>query len=148
MQGSWLAGEAKNPAKDIPFAFFMSTLFALVLYLIVQLAFLGALDTAEYANGWKNIVIPQANAPFLAILMVAGLPLMVKILYFDAVISPGGSCLAYVGSTGRVVYAAAQQRFAWNILLQLNKQGVPVLALVFSWFVSSVVVRVMKLESA
>ena len=74
-----LAGEAKNPAKDIPFAFFMSTLFALVLYLIVQLAFLGALDTA-------------------------------------------------------------QQRFAWNILLQLNKQGVPVLALVFSWFVSSVVV--------
>ena len=135
-----LAGEAKNPAKDIPFAFFMSTLFALVLYLIVQLAFLGALDTAEYANGWKNIVIPQANAPFLAILMVAGLPLLVKVLYFDAVISPGGSCLAYVGSTGRVVYAAAQQRFAWNILLQLNKQGVPVLALVFSWFVSSVVV--------
>ena len=45
-----------------------------------------------------------------------------------------------MGSTGRVVYAAAQQRFAWNILLQLNKQGVPVLALVFSWIVSSVVV--------
>lgn len=135
-----LAAEARNPGRDIPFAFIVATSFAVALYLIVQVAFIGALDPASFAAGWPTLTLTENNAPFMAILMVAGMPMLAKLLYVDAIISPGGSGLAYVASTGRVGYAAAQQQFAPRIFLSLNKQGVPVASLMFCWAVSTVIV--------
>ncbi|MSR28958.1 MAG: APC family permease [Phycisphaerales bacterium] len=134
-----LAAEARNPAKDIPFAFLASTAFAVVLYLVVQVAFLGALAPADFADGWSNLKLPQANAPFISILLIVGLPAMAKLLYADAILSPGGSCLAYIASTGRVGYAAAQQNFAPKIFLALNRSGVPVMSLLVCWAISGVI---------
>ncbi len=135
-----LAAESRNPGRDIPFAFIVSTCFAVGLYLVVQAAFIGALDPASFAGGWLTLSLDENNAPFMAILMVAGMPLLAKLLSVDAVISPGGSGLAYVASTGRVGYAAAQQQFAPSIFLSLNKQGVPVTSLLVCWAISAVIV--------
>ncbi len=135
-----LAAESRNPSKDIPFAFLVSTLFSVVLYLVVQIAFIGALDVSSISQGWSQLQLSQDNAPFLAILMIAGLPLLAKVLYIDAIISPGGSCLAYVASTGRIGYAAAQQSFAPKIFLALTKSGVPIVSLLVCWGVSAIIV--------
>ncbi len=134
-----LAAEARNPAKDIPFAFLVSTAFAVALYLVVQISFVGALEPSDFADGWTNLHLSQANAPFIAILTIVGLPLMARLLYADAILSPGGSCLAYVASTGRVGYAAGQMRLAPKLFLSLNGNGVPVASLIVCWAISAVI---------
>lgn len=135
-----LAAESRNPGKDIPFAFLVSTIFAVGLYLVVQTAFIGALEPSSFSQGWSQLTLPQANAPFLAVLMIAGLPMLAKVLYVDAIISPGGSCMAYIASTGRIGYAAAQQSFAPKIFLALTKSGVPIVSLLVCWGISAIIV--------
>lgn len=64
---------------------------------------------------------------------------MARLLYADAILSPGGSCLAYIASTGRVGYAAGQMRFAPKLFLSLNGSGVPVASLLVCWAISAVI---------
>src|SRR5690242_10854960 len=51
-----LAGEARNPGRSIPFAVLGSIALATVVYLILQVAYIGAVPTEMLAKaGWKGI---------------------------------------------------------------------------------------------
>ncbi|SPK77631.1 protein of unknown function (plasmid) [Cupriavidus taiwanensis] len=50
-----LAGEARNPSRSIPFAVVGSILLALVIYALLQLAFIGAVSPASIRGGWSHL---------------------------------------------------------------------------------------------
>jgi CheY-like chemotaxis protein len=58
-----LAGEARNPSKSVPFAVIGSILLALVIYVLLQVAYIGAVNPADVAKGWShfNFASPFAD---------------------------------------------------------------------------------------
>lgn len=134
-----MAEEAANPGRDIPRAFGIAILFATSLYVLIQMAFIGALDPASYANGWDNLSFEGDNAPFVSLLRTIGVGWLASVLFVDAVVSPGGSCLAYTAGTGRVGYAVASAGFAPRIFAEVNGRGVPVASLLACAAINTVV---------
>ena len=98
-QAVQLAGEARNPAKDVPRAVIVSILLGATLYILIQIAFIGALDPKLLTHGgtWTSLATPGKSpaltalnaAPFYAVATTAGLAWLAVILRLDAIISPG-----------------------------------------------------------
>lgn len=95
------AGEAKNPHRNIPIALISSILICLFIYLILQAGFIGALNGQELAHGWQGL---NFNSPFVQLAISFNLNLIALLLYVDAVVSPSGTGIAYVGSTARMLF--------------------------------------------
>ncbi len=95
------AGEAKNPERTIPIALVSSILICLFIYLVLQAAFIGALNGQELAHGWNGL---NFNSPFVQLAVSFNLNLIALLLYVDAVISPSGTGITYMGSTARMLF--------------------------------------------
>ncbi len=95
------AGEAKNPHRTIPIALISSILICLVIYLILQTGFIGALSPQDLAHGWHGL---NFSSPFVQLAISFNLNMVAMLLYVDAVISPSGTGIAYMGSTARMLF--------------------------------------------
>ncbi len=95
------AGEAKNPHRNIPIALVSSILICLIIYLILQAGFIGALNGQELMHGWHGL---NFNSPFVQLAVSFNLNLIALLLYIDAVISPSGTGITYMGSTARMLF--------------------------------------------
>src|SRR5699024_9548581 len=49
------AGESRRPQKDVPRAIILSVLVGLLIYLLLQIAFLGATPEAMLSDGWSEV---------------------------------------------------------------------------------------------
>lgn len=96
-----LAGEARNPGRSVPFGVIGSILIAAVIYVMLQIAFLGALSPSDLAHGWKDI---DFSSPFAQLAMAMGLNWLMLTLYFDAFVSPSGTGATYMATTSRMIY--------------------------------------------
>jgi amino acid transporter len=63
--------------------------------------------------------------PFYGIATVAGLTWLAYILQVDAIVSPGGTGLVYLGTTSRLSYALSRQGMAPTSLGRLSRAQVP-----------------------
>ena len=124
-----LAGEAKKPQRDVPLALIGSVLITSAIYILIQVAFLGALPPSALAHGWKGLASHVEAGPFVQLVTVAGLVLLAKLLLADAVISPGGCALIFCGATARLSYAMAQNGQIPRVFARLNRAQVPAVAL-------------------
>lgn len=95
------AGEAKDPHRTIPVALISSILICLGIYLILQTGFIGALTPQDLANGWQGI---NFSSPFVQLAISLNLNLIALLLYVDAVVSPSGTGIAYMGATSRMLF--------------------------------------------
>jgi amino acid transporter len=127
--GVELAGETRQLAFAIPLAIVGSVLACLVLYVGLQIAFIGALHPSELANGWAALSFTGDVGPFAGLAAVLGIGWLVKLLYVDAVISPSGAGLIYVTSTARILYAMSQIGYVPRFLTYLNRENFPVAAI-------------------
>lgn len=127
--GVELAGEAKNLKVAIPLAIVGSVLGCLVLYLGLQIAFIGAVEPQALSQGWQHLTFAGDAGPFAGLAAGLGLILLAKLLYIDAAVSPAGAGLIYVTSTARILYAMSQIGYLPRWLQTLNKQGFPVAAI-------------------
>ncbi|KAB8030840.1 APC family permease [Fluviispira multicolorata] len=125
----FLAGEAKNPQKSIPFALFGSILACMILYAVLQLGFILSLDPKSIENGWQQINFTGDAGPFAGIFVGLGLAFMVKVLYFDAVLSPLGTAVGFVASSSRILYSMSLQNDAPKALAKVNRYSIPWLAI-------------------
>src|SRR5215212_11813865 len=72
-QAIQLGAETHNPQRNIPFAVIGSMAIGVVLYILLQVAFLGALDPQEeLKNGWANLTFPGAAGPFAGLATIVG----------------------------------------------------------------------------
>ncbi|VVC77005.1 Aspartate-proton symporter [Aquicella siphonis] len=131
--GVELAGETKNLAVAIPLAIVGSVIGCLILYLGLQVAFIGALSPNMLVNGWQHLSFAGDVGPFAGLAAGLGLAWLVKLLYIDAAVSPGGAGLIYVTSTARILYAMSQIGYLPRWLQILNKQNFPVTAILVNF---------------
>lgn len=133
--GVELAGEAKQLAIAIPLAIVGSVICCLILYIGLQVAFIGALDPADISKGWQHLSFVGDVGPFAGLAAGLGLVWLLRLLYIDATISPSGAGLIYVTSTARVLYAMSQIGYVPRFLSYLNKQNFPVTAILVNFVI-------------
>jgi len=127
--GVELAGETKRLAIAIPLAIVGSVICCLLLYLGLQIAFIGALDTSLLSHGWASLSFKGDVGPFAGLAAGLGLVWLVKLLYVDAAVSPAGAGLIYVTSTARILYAMSEIGYVPKWVSILNKESFPVAAI-------------------
>jgi len=124
-----MAGEARNPQRDIPLALIGSVLITGIIYVLIQIAFIGALTPEDLLHGWKGLSSHVQTGPFVGLATAAGLIWLSRLIFVDAVISPGGCGLVFCGASARLSYAMAKNgQLPWFFSL-LNKRGVPAIAI-------------------
>lgn len=133
--GVELAGETKNSQIAIPLAIVGSVICCLLLYLGLQIAFIGALDPSSLRNGWHALTYAGDVGPFVGIALLLGLAWLTKFLYIDAAVSPLGAGLIYVTSTSRIVYAMSKVGYLPGFLSKLNGQHFPIWAIGLNFLV-------------
>lgn len=127
-QADQLAGEIKNPQRNLPIAIVGSIIIGAVIYILLQIVFLGATPTSLLGpKGFAGI--PSNNAvalaPFAALAALTGFGWLSGILRVDAFISPAGTGAIYNTSTSRVSYGLARNRYFPGIFGAVDRNGVP-----------------------
>lgn len=124
-----LAGESKNPGRAIPLAIIGSLCLCIVLYVLLQVAFIGALKPSDLLHGWSHLSFAGDAGPFAGIAAGLGLASFMYILYADAAVSPLGTSFIYTTATARINYAMSKNNYMPPAMLALNTNGVPMNAI-------------------
>lgn len=133
-QAVQLGGETHDPGRNIPFAVVASLLVGTGVYLLLQVAFLGAVPTAHLAHGWANLTFHDSAGPFYGLATLAGLGWIAFLLAVDAIVSPSGTGLTFTATSSRVPWAMARDGYLPAALGKTVK-GVPRASLLFCWVV-------------
>ncbi len=134
-----LAGESKNPKRDLPLATILSVLIAGGIYILVQVAFIGAVRPQDLANGgWQHLHFTGINGPFAALASSIGVTWLAVLLYADAFISPAGTALIYTATSARVTLATAESGAFPKVLGKINSNGVPWTSLILLFVVGGI----------
>src|ERR1700761_8804067 len=129
-----LAGEARHPGRSVPFAIIGSIALSTVVYLLLQVAFLGAVSPDHLGEGWAAL---EYSSPFAQLALALNLNWLALLLYADAFVSPGGTGSAYTATTARMIYAMERSGTVPPILGKVHpKYGIPRPAMWFNLLVS------------
>jgi amino acid transporter len=139
-QADQLAGEVKNPQRNLPRAIIIAILMCTVIYVLLQVVFIGALKPSELTHGWAALKTnPSLElGPLAFIAGAAALGWFATILRVDAVISPSGTGLVYQTSTSRVGYGLARNRYYPQIFGKVDRNGVPWVSLILAFLLGLV----------
>ncbi|MEM1004507.1 MAG: APC family permease [Pseudomonadota bacterium] len=129
-----MAGEVRNPKFAIPAALVLSIILCALIYIGLQVAFIGALDPALISNGWANLSF-GGQGPLDAIIMSVGIIWFLSLLNIGSVIGPFGNGLVATGSNARIALALSQNGFLPKRLQHLSSFGVPVWALALNFLI-------------
>jgi len=130
-----LAGEVRNPNRNIPRAIISAQIIGTVIYLLLQIVFIAALSPQNLLHGWANPISKGSFGPYAGIASGLGLTWLAILLYIDAFISPAGTGLLYIGASSRLAYALAREGYVPAILTRVSVLGVPIISLIFSFVI-------------
>jgi amino acid transporter len=126
-----LSGEARNPRRDVPRSILVAIGASVLLYLLLQFAFIVAIPDSALAHGWHGI---DFTSPFGQLAILLNLGWLASILYADAVLSPTGTQFVGTAENGRTTYALAKNRLLPKFFLQVDDgSGVPRRALLLNY---------------
>lgn len=131
-------GEAKNPQRDIPRATIYSVLIGLVIYTLLQIGFIGALNWSAIgipAGAWAKLGTSiWSNGPFYDALKASGVSLLVafaSVILLDAYISPSGTGWIYMGTGTRTFYGLSADGYFPSFFRKLTeKYRIPWISLI------------------
>jgi amino acid transporter len=110
-----------------------------VVYVLLQIAFIAALDPANLSHGWTKLAFNGLVGPFAGLATAVGLGWLAVLLYIDAAISPGGTGLLYVGASSRVSYALGRNGWWPEAFSRLSYRGIPLISTLLSFAVGIIV---------
>ncbi len=130
-QAVQLAGEARNPKKDISRAIIVAMTIGALLYILLQTAFIGAVEPKDVAKDWLKPLgtDPSDYGAWYTLALAVGATWLAVVLIIDAVVSPAGTGIVYVGTTARLSYALGEEREMPGVLATTNSRGVPVVSI-------------------
>ncbi|MES1247832.1 MAG: APC family permease [Actinomycetota bacterium] len=137
-QAVQLGGESTNPKRNIPFAVVGAMLLGVAVYVLLQIAFIAALDPANLSHGWSKLAFNGLVGPFAGLATAVGLGWLAVLLYVDAAISPGGTGLLYTGTSARVGYALGHEGYLPSMFARINRRGIPLIPTLLSFVVGVV----------
>ena len=149
-QADQLAGEVKNPQRNLPWAIIGAILIGTLIYCLLQVVFIGATPTSllHAPSGFYSITCPAtgtcpatiSNIVDGPIAAIAGLAFvgwiataLPGVLRVDAFISPYGTGQMYETSTSRVGYGLARNRYYPSLFTRTDKNGVPWFSLIIAF---------------
>ena len=137
-QADQLAGEARNPQRNIPRAVIGSVCIGIVIYVALQVVFLGALPLSVLHGSWSTVA-STFTGPWAQVASLSSIGWLAVILYVDAVISPGGTGLIYTTSTSRVSYGLSRNGYFPKAFESLDRRSVPWVGLITAFVIGSIV---------
>jgi len=129
-QAIQLAGESRNPRRDIPRATILSILIGATIYIMLQVVYIAALPAETFAAGWAHLDYKNISGPFAGLATLIGLGWLATILYIDAIVSPGGTGLIYTTSTSRITYGLSRNGYIPVQYEHVTRRGVPWLGMI------------------
>ncbi|MEV0532465.1 APC family permease [Kitasatospora sp. NPDC050463] len=137
-----LAGEARDPGKSLPKAVIGSILIALVIYVALQVAFLGAVPTADLSNGWSGL---GYTSPLADLSIAWGLNWLALLLYADAFVSPSGTGMIYAATTSRMIHGVQENGHLPRIFGRVDpRTGIPRPALLLNLLIAFLFLAVFR----
>ncbi|MEA3141197.1 MAG: hypothetical protein QOK23_3366 [Gammaproteobacteria bacterium] len=131
-----LAGEARHPGRSVPLAIFGSIALSTVVYLMLQVAFLGSVAPEHLSEGWAAL---EYSSPFAQLALALNLNWLALLLYADAFVSPSGTGITYTATTARMIYAMERSGTVPEVFGRVHpKYGIPRPAMWFNLAVSFV----------
>jgi amino acid transporter len=137
-QADQLAGESARPKRDIPRAVIFSVIIGAVIYVALQIVFLGALPSGQIGHSWAHGAYTTMTGPFAQLATLLGVGWLAAILYVDAIISPGGTGLIYTTSSSRVSYGLSRNGYFPTVYEETDRRGVPWFGLITAFVVGCV----------
>jgi amino acid transporter len=134
-QALQVSGEAKNPQRDVSRAIITAMLIGTVVYIALEIAFIGALSPANLIHGWANPIAKGDFGPYASLAAGAGAGWLAYILYADAFVSPAGTGLIYIGTSARATYAMGRSQVLPKALGRLTVRGVPLWSIVLAFVI-------------
>ncbi|MDQ1628552.1 MAG: hypothetical protein QOI54_2296 [Actinomycetota bacterium] len=133
-QADQLAGESKNPRRDIPIAIIGSIVLGMVIYIALQVSFLAALPSSAIGKTWSDtsshLYYTTFTGPFAQVATLLALGWLAGLLYADAIISPAGTGLIYTTGSSRVSYGLSRNGYVPTMFEWTNERGVPWVGLI------------------
>jgi len=133
--GLMLAGEVKNPQRNIPISILGAVFIGFLLYFMLQLSFIVAVPGAYLTHGWHALSYPGDSGPLVGLTLLVGLSLVATLLMIDAAFSPFGTTLVYTAATSRIVYGMALNHHIPKIFLKVNRHQIPYVTLYANFIV-------------
>lgn len=131
-----LSGEARNPRRHVPWAVITALAGSMLLYLALQLVFIGDVPGHDLIHGWHGV---NFSSPFAQLAVAVNLAWLSWVLYADAIASPAGSALSFTAMTARESYAMAKNRFLPAAAAVVHRgSGVPRRALLINFVIGLV----------
>ena len=143
-QAVQLGGESKNPGRDLPRAVILSIIIGAALYILIQVAFIGALKPSVLTanGGWLGLGVSKspvatqlAAGPFFTLVSIAGISWLATVLRIDAVVSPGGTGLMYETASARLSFGLSKNGFVPTPFERVNAAKVPVFGVIIATLV-------------
>jgi amino acid transporter len=135
-QADQLAGEIKDPQRNLPRAIILAVTIGIIIYCMLQLVFIAAMPHDLLGKGFAGITNTDIlSGPFAGLAGVVGLAWLAFVLRIDAFISPSGTGLIYTTGTSRVSYGLSRNRYAPAALTRTDKNGVPWVGLICAFII-------------
>jgi amino acid transporter len=120
-----VAGEVKNPTRNIPIALIICIVLSTLIYTALQVLFIGSIPASSIHHGWAHIQ-SEFPLPFKDIAVALGLGWLAVIVVMDAVLSPGGNGNIFMNTTSRLVYAWSRNGTFFQQFSKVDrKTGIP-----------------------
>ncbi len=136
-EATCLASEVEKPHIAIPVAVIGSVAICFLIYLSLQVAFIGSVKPEMLTNGWRYLSYASDSAPLVGIVKSLGLLWLSATISADSIISPFGTGLSYTATSARLVVAISKNGFAPRTFMNLSTAGVPISAIFLNFVVGT-----------
>lgn len=134
-----VGSEINHPRKNISRGIVISLTIAFIIYVLLQIAFIGALSPATLLKtGWQHL---NFTSPFADMAMLLGIYWLCVLLYLDAFVSPFGTGVSFAATTARALAAFSANHHAPKALGHISpKYGTPRVAMGVNFVIACVMV--------
>lgn len=136
-----MGSDVKRPQKNIGRGIGISLLISGVIYILLQSVFITTISPNMLAtHGWKGL---NLNSPFADLAILLGIHWLSVLLYMDAFVSPFGTGVSFVASSGRALQAMVGNNHIPKFIGKIDeKYGTPRVAMVVNAVLSMVMVSI------
>jgi amino acid transporter len=127
-QAVQLAGEARNPKRDLSKAIIVAMTIGALLYILLQVTFIAGVDPSHVKDNWLDPLGGGAGdyGAWYTLAIAVGATWLAVVLIIDAVVSPAGTGIVYLGTSARLSFALGEEREMPGALARVDRRGVPV----------------------